>query len=48
MDVVVEGIETEEQLNAVKRFGAERAQGYLFGRPQPLDGWADATGCKVA
>ena len=36
MEVVVEGIETDEQLKAVQKFGADRAQGYLFGRPQPL------------
>ena len=37
MEVVVEGIETHEQLKAVQKFGADRAQGYLFGRPQPLN-----------
>jgi EAL domain-containing protein (putative c-di-GMP-specific phosphodiesterase class I) len=36
MEVVLEGIETDEQLKAVQKFGADRAQGYLFGRPQPL------------
>jgi EAL domain-containing protein (putative c-di-GMP-specific phosphodiesterase class I) len=35
MTVVVEGIETAEQREAVKRLGAERAQGFLFGRPEP-------------
>ena len=35
MTVVVEGIETVEQREAVKRLGAERAQGFLFGRPEP-------------
>lgn len=37
MRIVVEGIETEEQLEAVRMLGAERAQGYLFGRPEPLE-----------
>ncbi|HEY8381470.1 MAG TPA: EAL domain-containing protein [Microvirga sp.] len=37
MRVVVEGIETEEQREAIRLLGAERAQGYLFGRAEPLD-----------
>ena len=36
MNVVVEGIETEQQRIAVQLLGAQRAQGYLFGRPEPL------------
>jgi len=36
MTVVVEGIETEQQRIAVQLLGAHRAQGYLFGRPEPL------------
>lgn len=36
MNVVVEGIETEQQRIAVQLLGAHRAQGYLFGRPESL------------
>ncbi|MEN5083175.1 EAL domain-containing protein [Bosea sp. TWI1241] len=36
MSVVVEGIETESQKLAVQLLGAQRAQGYLFGRPEPM------------
>lgn len=36
MNVVVEGIETEQQRIAVQLLGAQRAQGYLFGRPEPM------------
>ncbi|MCU4179326.1 putative bifunctional diguanylate cyclase/phosphodiesterase [Bosea sp. BH3] len=36
MTVVVEGIETEQQRIAVQLLGAHRAQGFLFGRPEPL------------
>ncbi len=36
MNVVVEGIETEQQRIAVQLLGAQRAQGYLFGRPESL------------
>lgn len=36
MNVVVEGIETDQQRIAVQLLGAHRAQGYLFGRPEAL------------
>ena len=35
VDVVVEGVETEEQREMLASIGAEHAQGYLFGRPSP-------------
>ena len=35
-DIVVEGVETEEQLQALRRLGCQFAQGYLIGRPQSL------------
>ena len=35
MDVVVEGIETEDQADVVASLGAVFAQGYLFGKPVP-------------
>lgn len=35
LSVVAEGIETEEQLQAITAMGADRAQGYLLGRPLP-------------
>lgn len=36
MTVVVEGIETDQQRIAVQLLGAQRAQGYLFGRPESM------------
>jgi EAL domain-containing protein (putative c-di-GMP-specific phosphodiesterase class I) len=36
LDVVSEGIETEEQRQAMYALGVRRAQGYLFGKPAPL------------
>ncbi|WP_162561187.1 EAL domain-containing protein [Methylobacterium terrae] len=36
--VTAEGIETEDQLAAVRREGCTEVQGYLFGRPVALDG----------
>ena len=35
LDVIVEGIETEEQANIVHAMGVANAQGFLFGRPLP-------------
>ena len=35
MEAVVEGIETEQQFELVKRLGADTAQGFLFYRPMP-------------
>jgi len=35
VDVVVEGVETEQQREILTSMGAEHAQGYLFGRPSP-------------
>jgi diguanylate cyclase (GGDEF)-like protein/PAS domain S-box-containing protein len=36
LQLVVEGVETEEQAAALARLGVRYAQGYLFGRPAPL------------
>jgi EAL domain-containing protein (putative c-di-GMP-specific phosphodiesterase class I) len=35
VDVIVEGVETEQQREMLANIGAEHAQGYLFGRPSP-------------
>lgn len=37
MTTTAEGIETMDQLDAVHRAGCTQAQGYLLGRPQPLE-----------
>lgn len=37
MTVVAEGVETEGQLDALRRLGCHLAQGYHFGRPMPAD-----------
>ena len=39
MDVVAEGIETEEQRAALIELGCEYGQGYLLGRPAPIAHW---------
>jgi diguanylate cyclase (GGDEF)-like protein len=38
MNVIVEGIENEEQLALVGKLGGDEAQGYLLGRPSPDPG----------
>jgi diguanylate cyclase (GGDEF)-like protein/PAS domain S-box-containing protein len=37
LDAVAEGVETQAQADALKAFGCERAQGYLFARPLTAD-----------
>jgi diguanylate cyclase (GGDEF)-like protein/PAS domain S-box-containing protein len=37
LDVTAEGIETEDQLDALERLGCRYGQGYLLGRPQAVE-----------
>lgn len=37
LQTVAEGIETQEQFNAVKAMGCDMAQGYLISKPIPID-----------
>ena len=39
LEVVAEGVETEQQARRLERLDCDFAQGYFFGRPEP---WADA------
>ena len=39
---LAEGIETEEELNLLRGVGVQAGQGYLFGRPEPVDDQAPA------
>jgi diguanylate cyclase (GGDEF)-like protein/PAS domain S-box-containing protein len=46
MDVIVEGVETEQQREIVAAIGAEHAQGYLFGRPDPVFDLTTVEACR--
>lgn len=35
--VVAEGLETQQQLDAIRSVGVDRAQGYLFAQPEPAE-----------
>ena len=37
LDVVAEGVEDEVALKVLGELGCDRAQGFLFGRPMPID-----------
>ena len=37
--VVAEGIEGPDERDALRRMGCDLAQGFLFGKPQPLTAW---------
>ncbi|MCR4842712.1 MAG: EAL domain-containing protein [Eubacterium sp.] len=45
MDTLTEGVETEEQAQYLSEIGCQRLQGYLFGKPMPLDELRDRFGC---
>ena len=41
LEVLAEGVETPIQREFLRLHGCERYQGYLFGKPQPIENWAD-------
>jgi EAL domain-containing protein (putative c-di-GMP-specific phosphodiesterase class I) len=45
--VVAEGVETREQEDCLRALGCDRAQGYLYARPQPAPAIAALLGTAV-
>lgn len=43
LQVVAEGIETAEELQALRELGCEYGQGFLLGRPAPIGHWIEAS-----
>ena len=48
LDVVAEGVESTTQLDALRRLGCGRAQGFLLGRPGSADAVLDLAGLELA
>ncbi|WP_022764461.1 GGDEF domain-containing phosphodiesterase [Butyrivibrio sp. XPD2006] len=43
---LAEGVETKEQYEFLRRIGCEKLQGYLFGKPMPVDDFDRAVDCS--
>ena len=39
--IIAEGIETEVECQALRRLGIDFGQGFLFGRPEPVDSYRE-------
>ena len=48
LTVVAEGVETREQEECLRELGCDRAQGYLYARPQPADAITQMLGAALA
>lgn len=46
LDVVAEGVETEEQLAILREYGCDLAQGYYIGKPMPEREFLDWSSCR--
>ena len=47
LPVIAEGVETAEQLAFLARESCDEVQGYLIGRPAPIESYADLVGRKA-
>jgi diguanylate cyclase (GGDEF)-like protein/PAS domain S-box-containing protein len=48
MTIVAEGVENVEQVESLRAFGCDRAQGYLYARPQPAEAITDLLAAALA
>jgi diguanylate cyclase (GGDEF)-like protein/PAS domain S-box-containing protein len=48
LPVVAEGVETEEQIAFLARESCDKVQGFIIGRPMPIEEYADMVGRKPA
>jgi diguanylate cyclase (GGDEF)-like protein/PAS domain S-box-containing protein len=48
MPVIAEGVETESQRDLLSREACDEIQGYLVGRPRPIEDYAHLTGAEKA
>jgi EAL domain-containing protein (putative c-di-GMP-specific phosphodiesterase class I) len=48
LPVLAEGVETSGQLEFLKREGCDEVQGYLIGRPLPIENYAEIVGIPSA
>jgi EAL domain-containing protein (putative c-di-GMP-specific phosphodiesterase class I) len=48
IDVIAEGVETEGQRASLERYGCPAFQGYLFGRPLPIEEFEASLGLRRA
>ncbi len=48
LDLLAEGVETQEHLTTLRALGCERFQGYLFSKPVPAGQMAQLLGCSLS
>ncbi len=46
IDVICEGVETQEQVDMLKKFGCHAVQGYFYGKPMPMEEYIEKY-CKI-
>ena len=46
LEVIAEGVESDEQLAYLRQYGCNKYQGYFFGRPSPLGIFEEA--CNIS